>query len=65
MKMIGFFRRNVLLPLPSPSQPSPEDGVPMTDVPRLSTETQRRNGFRQSHAPDRETRIIEDIRNGA
>jgi hypothetical protein len=41
-----------------------EVGVPLQDVPRISTETTRRNGFRQSVAPDRGTRIIEDIRNG-
>ncbi|KAF4624813.1 hypothetical protein G7Y89_g13360 [Cudoniella acicularis] len=34
------------------------------EVPRGSTETQRRNGFAQSHAKDRGVRITEDITNG-
>jgi hypothetical protein len=38
--------------------------VAMQDIPRPSTETQRRNGFRQSANPDLGERIIEDIRNG-
>jgi hypothetical protein len=39
-------------------------GVPLEDMPRQSTETQRRNGFRQSNLPDHGERIIEDIKNG-
>jgi hypothetical protein len=38
--------------------------VALQDMPRLSTETQRRNGFVQSAAEDRGTRIAEDMRNG-
>jgi hypothetical protein len=38
--------------------------VPLQDLPRLSTETQRRNGFVQSHAADRTTRIAEDMKSG-
>ncbi|QSZ37858.1 hypothetical protein DSL72_008958 [Monilinia vaccinii-corymbosi] len=45
-----------------------DDGhaTPLENMPpaRISTETQRRNGFRQSSAPTRGLRIIEDIRNG-
>lgn len=40
-----------------------ESGVPLQTVPRPSTETTRRNGFRQSVAPDRATRMMEDIIN--
>jgi hypothetical protein len=39
-------------------------GVPLEDMPRQSTETQRRNGFRQSNLPDHGERIIEGIKNG-
>ncbi|KAH8679580.1 hypothetical protein BGZ60DRAFT_524798 [Tricladium varicosporioides] len=38
--------------------------VMMEEVPRGSTETQRRNGFKQSHAKDRGVAITEDITNG-
>jgi hypothetical protein len=41
-----------------------ESGITLQDVQRPSTETTRRNGFRQSVAPDRATRIMEDIMNG-
>jgi hypothetical protein len=36
--------------------------VPLQDMPRLSTETTRCNGFRQSVAPEHTTRILADIR---
>ncbi|TAQ91398.1 hypothetical protein B7494_g352 [Chlorociboria aeruginascens] len=49
----------------SSATPEPDiQAVPLEELPRLSTETQRRNGFRQSNAPDRSARIIEDISNG-
>jgi hypothetical protein len=38
--------------------------IALRDMPRLSTETQRRNGYVQSRAADRGTRIVEDMRNG-
>lgn len=41
-----------------------ESGITLQDVQRPSTETTRRNGFRQSIAPDRATRIMEDIMSG-
>jgi hypothetical protein len=40
-------------------------GVPLQNLnPRLSTETQRRNGYRQSTLPDLGDRICEDLQNG-
>ena len=41
-----------------------EPRIPLQDTPRMSTETTRRNGFRQSVAPDRATRIMDDITDG-
>lgn len=57
----NIFRRNSQQ---TANDPPVDDEVQMNDIPRLSTETQRRNGFRQSQAPDRSTRIVEDLRNG-
>ncbi|KAH8786210.1 hypothetical protein BGZ57DRAFT_818243 [Hyaloscypha finlandica] len=49
----------------SSASSDPEAGdTPLADMPRHSTETQRRNGFRQSTHPDHGERILEDIRNG-
>ena len=38
--------------------------IALQDMPRSSTETQRRNGYVQSYAADRGTRIVEDMQNG-
>jgi hypothetical protein len=49
----------------SSASSDPEAGdTPLADMSRHSTETQRRNGFRQSTHPDHGERILEDIRNG-
>ncbi|KAH6683978.1 hypothetical protein B0J14DRAFT_465718 [Halenospora varia] len=46
------------------SSSTASNDVMMEEVPRGSTETQRRNGFKQSHAKDRGVAITEDITNG-
>jgi hypothetical protein len=46
------------------SETNVEPGIPLQDRPRISTETTRWNRFRQFVAPDRATRIMEDITNG-
>jgi hypothetical protein len=56
-------------PLASPSRDSRENsdgsGIPLQNLnPRLSTETQRRNGYRQSTLSDLGDRIFEDLQNG-
>ena len=49
----------------SRSSTDPEAGsTPLESILRFSTETQRRNGFRQSNLPDRGDRILEDIQSG-
>jgi hypothetical protein len=49
----------------SSASSDPEAGAtPLEDMSFRSTETQRRNGFRQSTNPEHGERIVEDIRNG-
>jgi hypothetical protein len=44
---------------------SESPGIPLQNLnPRLSTETQRRNGYRQSTLSDLGDRISEDLQNG-